>query len=113
MVSRIVLTEFRFQSHLQGGGIGGKKCSVLRLLHLSQREQTLSSEKQFVSNNKYLEFSSTAKEDFNDIIIKENFVNEEEEASLLNEINKSFRRTRYEYSHWDGVSRYRLILRLP
>ena len=113
MVSRIVGTEFRLQSHLQGGGISGNKCSVLRLLHLSQRAQTLSSKKLFVTTNHCLEFSSTAKEDFNDIIIKENFVNEEEEVSLLNEVNKSFRRTRYEYSHWDGVSRYRLILRLP
>lgn len=32
-----------------------------------------------------------------------NFISEEEEASLLNEINPHMKRMRYEKSHWDDV----------
>ncbi|VDN06260.1 unnamed protein product [Thelazia callipaeda] len=34
------------------------------------------------------------------------FINEQEEASLLNEINPHMRRMRYEKSHWDDVMRH-------
>ena len=33
-----------------------------------------------------------------------NFINEQEQADLMKEIDKTFRRTKYEYDHWDGVS---------
>lgn len=39
-----------------------------------------------------------------DFSILKNFITTEEETELLKEIEKSFRRTRYEYDHWDGVS---------
>lgn len=39
-----------------------------------------------------------------DLIIKEDFISEEEEASLLNEIEPYMKRLRYEYDHWDEVS---------
>ena len=38
-----------------------------------------------------------------DFSLLKNFITPEEETDLLKEIEKSFRRTRYEYDHWDGV----------
>lgn len=39
----------------------------------------------------------------NNFSLLKNFISTEEETALLKEIEKSFRRTRYEYDHWDGV----------
>ena len=41
----------------------------------------------------------------NDSFLYLNFVNEEEENEIMKDISKSFRRTKYEYDHWDGVSK--------
>ena len=38
-----------------------------------------------------------------DFSLLKNFITPEEETDLLQEVEKSFRRTRYEYDHWDGV----------
>jgi len=39
-----------------------------------------------------------------DFTLVQNFINTNEESSLMQEIEKSFRRTKYQYDHWDGVS---------
>lgn len=36
-------------------------------------------------------------------LIKTQFIDSKEEELLMSEIKKSFRRSKYEYSHWDGV----------
>jgi hypothetical protein len=37
------------------------------------------------------------------MIVKENFLSEQEEASLLEEIEPYMKRLRYEFDHWDDV----------
>lgn len=39
-----------------------------------------------------------------DFAIIPNFITEKEESSLLKEIEKTWKRVKYEYSHWDNVS---------
>lgn len=49
-------------------------------------------------------------------IIDENFdlyidiISNQECDSLMREVDKSFRRTKYEYDHWDGVSATNLVI---
>lgn len=38
-----------------------------------------------------------------DFQLKTDFINKDEEESLMQEIEKAFRRTKYQYDHWDGV----------
>ncbi|XP_066926480.1 alpha-ketoglutarate-dependent dioxygenase alkB homolog 7, mitochondrial-like [Clytia hemisphaerica] len=38
-----------------------------------------------------------------DFTLIENFITEKEEDDLMKEIEKAFRRTRYQYDHWDGA----------
>ena len=40
-----------------------------------------------------------------DMIVMEDFISEDEEQELLKEIQPHFARKRYEYDHWDDVSR--------
>ena len=46
------------------------------------------------------EIEETMKKDF--VLLE--FITIEEESNLMLEIEKSFRRTKYEYDHWDNVS---------
>ena len=39
-----------------------------------------------------------------DLLLYDDFVNQQEHDSLMKEIDRSFRRTKYQYDHWDGVS---------
>lgn len=39
----------------------------------------------------------------NDMVVIENFLNEDEETSLLNEVEPYMKRLRYEFAHWDDV----------
>lgn len=41
-----------------------------------------------------------------DMVVLEDFINEEEETQLLQEIEPYMARLRYEYSHWDDVSEH-------
>ena len=45
-----------------------------------------------------------------DFSLIKNYLTIEQESNFINEIEKSFRRTKYEYDHWDGVSFYILGL---
>jgi hypothetical protein len=38
------------------------------------------------------------------MLVHENFINEQEENSLLEEIEPYLKRMRYEFEHWDNVS---------
>ena len=38
------------------------------------------------------------------LFLYDNFISGGEHDELMNEVNKSFRRAKYEYDHWDGVS---------
>ena len=40
------------------------------------------------------------------LVIKENFVTEEEEKSLLNEVDPYMKKLRYEFDHWDNVENF-------
>ena len=40
----------------------------------------------------------------NDMLVYENFISEEEEKSLLEEVEPYLKRLRYELDHWDNVS---------
>ena len=39
-----------------------------------------------------------------DLLLYDDFINLQEQDSLMREIDRSFRRTKYQYDHWDGVS---------
>ena len=39
----------------------------------------------------------------NSLLIKEDFITEEEEKSLLNEVDPYMKKLRYEFDHWDNV----------
>ena len=41
--------------------------------------------------------------------VRENFITEEEEKSLLKEIEPHMKRLKYEKSHWDDVGLFRLL----
>ena len=51
-------------------------------------------------------------------IIDENFdlyidiISNQECDSLMREVDKSFRRTKYEYDHWDGVSTTNVVIQI-
>ena len=38
------------------------------------------------------------------MIVKTDFLTENEEESLISEVNKYMKRLRYEFDHWDNVS---------
>ena len=57
----------------------------------------------------FIDSSSSAVEDCKDMIITENFITKQEEATIMKELRLTFRR-KYEYSHWDEVYRYRCIV---
>ena len=39
-----------------------------------------------------------------DLVLKENFITEDEETSLCEELEPYLKRMQYEYDHWDNVS---------
>ena len=51
----------------------------------------------------YIQCSDSCINDASDLIVFPNFVTEEEESGLMTEIDKTWRHTKYEYSHWDEV----------
>ena len=48
-----------------------------------------------------------------DFIVIEDFISENEENLLLQEVEKALKRLKYEYDHWDGVNTSFVILFLP
>lgn len=44
-----------------------------------------------------------------DMIIKEDFITEQEEITLLKEIEPYMKKLRYEFDHWDDVRKLRFI----
>ena len=50
-----------------------------------------------------VECSQSAEEDLCHVTLMEQFITQEEEDSLMGEVEKSLRRSRYQYEHWDGV----------
>lgn len=46
---------------------------------------------------------------YNTMKVLPNFISEEEEIILMQEVDPYMKRLRYEYSHWDNVSKIRLI----
>ena len=53
--------------------------------------------------NGLLHCNHAAKEDSRDMIVIPDFISEEEEQSLLQDISRTLRGKRYQYDHWDGV----------
>lgn len=53
--------------------------------------------------NSLLHCNHAAREDSRDMIVIPNFISEEEEQSLLQDIGRTLRGKRYQYDHWDGV----------
>ena len=53
--------------------------------------------------NDLLHCNDAAREDSRDITVIPDFVSEEEEQSLLQDIGRTLRGKRYQYDHWDGV----------
>ena len=39
-----------------------------------------------------------------DVLLYDGFVNQDEHDGLMKEVDRSFRRSKYQYDHWDGVS---------
>ena len=61
--------------------------------------------------NKYIEFckeyDESAKEPLiRDMLVYEEFLSEEEENSLFQEVEPYMRKLRYEFAHWDDVSSF-------
>ena len=50
-----------------------------------------------------VECSQSAEGDLCHVTLMEQFITQEEEDSLMGEVEKSLRRSRYQYEHWDGV----------
>lgn len=40
-----------------------------------------------------------------DLLLYENFINPTQHETLMKEVDRSFRRTKYQYDHWDGAIR--------
>lgn len=55
------------------------------------------------SANDLLHCNDAAREDSRDMKVIPDFVSEEEEQSLLQDIGRTLRGKRYQYDHWDGV----------
>ena len=53
--------------------------------------------------NGLLYCNDAAREDSRDMKVIPDFVSEEEEQSLLQDIGRTLRGKRYQYDHWDGV----------
>jgi hypothetical protein len=61
------------------------------------------------SNSPNLEFSPECDEAMRQMLVKDfqihkDFINVEEENNLLEELELKFKRSRYQYDHWDDVS---------
>ena len=56
----------------------------------------------------YIQCSTASLKDVEDLNVTPDFVSFEEEAKLMKEVEFAFRRTKYDYAHWDGVSDYTL-----
>lgn len=59
-------------------------------------------------NPHYISFSDTLGTEerkilINDMVVIEDFLNEDEEESLLTEVEPYMKRLRYEFAHWDDV----------
>lgn len=49
--------------------------------------------------------TEAARKDSEDIVVVPNFISSEEEQSLLQDVSRTLRGKKYQYQHWDGVSR--------
>ena len=62
-----------------------------------------SSEKDLAKVSDFVDGSEAARQDFRHLAVLPDFISEEEEAAILQEVDNSFRRSKYQYSHWDEV----------
>jgi len=49
--------------------------------------------------------TEAARKDSEDIVVVPDFISSEEEQSLLQDVSRTLRGKKYQYQHWDGVSR--------
>ena len=70
---------------------------MLRLVSLTFRRHISTNRLIYSSDNELLKTLE------NNLIIKEDFISEEEEKSILGEVDPYMRRLRYEFDHWDNV----------
>ena len=61
------------------------------------------------SNNLLIDFSPKCDEQWKeklsrDMQIHQDFITSDEEKNLLDEVEKKFKRTKYQFDHWDDVS---------
>ena len=64
------------------------------------------SEKSIIKVSKLVDGSEAAQQEFGDLVVLPDFISEEDEAAIIQEVDFGFRRSKYQYSHWDGVSCY-------
>lgn len=62
-----------------------------------------SKEERLSPGHPLVECSQSAEGDLCHVALVEQFITQEEEDSLMGEVEKSLRRSRYQYEHWDGV----------
>ena len=63
----------------------------------NRNEKTLAKVSDFVDG------SEAARSDFRDLDVFPDFVSEEVEGAIMQEVDHGFRRSKYQYSHWDEV----------
>lgn len=56
-----------------------------------------------VAEQYYHSSTNVSPEDLSDLTVIPNFITEAQETTLLREIDKTWKRMKYEYSHWDDV----------
>lgn len=58
---------------------------------------------QLTAEHPLVDCSHLAEKDLCHVTLVEQFVTQEEGDSLMGEVSKTLRRSRYQYEHWDGV----------
>lgn len=83
------------------------KNHIKRLLHIFSRKLCYTASEG--SSSLFLEFSPACDSKMRDMLKKDmqvhlDFITPEEEKSLMDELEPKFRRTRYQFDHWDDVN---------
>ena len=89
-----------------------KKSLMTMLYRLERRRSrfwraasTATSAEGVVSLGRHIVCSQEAESDARDYLtVTLDFIAEKEEAEIMNDVEMTFRRRKYEYSHWDRVS---------
>lgn len=58
---------------------------------------------QLTAEHPLVDCSQLAEGDLCHVTLVDQFITQEEEDSLMGEVAKALRRSRYQYEHWDGV----------